>query len=92
MSEIKKKDFLFNSEEWVQGTETADPDTEVVETVENADIVLDTETSTETITEVENNDALVSISYDVHLLLVFTIITFVMSCFRSWRKNTVKGV
>lgn len=28
---------------------------------------------------------------DVHILLVLTILTFAMGCFRAWRSNVIKG-
>ena len=33
-----------------------------------------------------------AISNDVHIILVFAIVTFVMSCMRAWRNNATKGV
>lgn len=40
----------------------------------------------------ESLELLTNIYNDVHLILVFTIITFVTACFRGWRKNVIKGV
>lgn len=37
-------------------------------------------------------DTLMSISNDVHLILVLFILTFAMSCMRAWRRNSIKGV
>lgn len=33
-----------------------------------------------------------AISNDVHIIMVFTIVAFVMSCMRAWRNNATKGV
>lgn len=56
-------------------------------------MVESTQVGSETlVSEPTDNDTLLSIANDVHLILVFTIITFVMACFRGWRKNTLKGV
>jgi hypothetical protein len=33
-----------------------------------------------------------AISNDVHIIMVFVIVAFVMSCMRAWRKNATKGV
>lgn len=35
---------------------------------------------------------LTDIYNDVHIIMVFTIITFATACFRGWRKNVIKGV
>lgn len=37
-------------------------------------------------------DTLVTIANDVHLILVFTILSFAMSCMRGWRNHVLKGV
>lgn len=94
MSEIKKESIVYNPEEHLQNTETVDSGTETVEeTNDGTEIVESTQVGSETlVSEPADNDTLLSIANDVHLILVFTIITFVMSCFRGWRKNTLKGV
>lgn len=47
----------------------------------------------ESTVEVDSSiEILTQIQSDVRILVVFTIITFVMSCLRGWRKNVVKGV
>ena len=33
-----------------------------------------------------------AISNDVHIIMVFVIVAFVMSCMRAWRNNATKGV
>lgn len=94
MSEIKKESIVYNPEEYLQNTEIVDSGTETVEeTNDGTEMVESTQVGSETlVSEPTDNDTLLSIANDVHLILVFTIITFVMSCFRGWRKNTLKGV
>lgn len=94
MSEINTENLLQTETEIVESTETVDSGTETVEeTNDGTEIVESTQAGSETlVSDPANNDALLSIANDVHLILVFTIITFVMSCFRGWRKNTLKGV
>lgn len=65
------------------------------EILENTEIL--EEESMETYQEVDvgytqSMEILTQIYNDVHLILVFTIITFVTACLRGWRKNVIKGV
>lgn len=102
MSEINTENLLQTETEIIESTETVDSGTETVdsgsetveETNDGTEIVEEsTQVGSETlVSEPTDSDTLLSISNDVHLILVFTIITFVMSCFRGWRKNTLKGV
>lgn len=94
MSEINTEDLLQTETEIMENTEIVDSDTKTVEeTNDGTEIVESTQAGSETlVSDPANNDTLLSIANDVHLILVFTIITFVMSCFRGWRKNTLKGV
>ena len=94
MSEIKKENIIYNPEELLQNTEIVDSCAETVEeTNDGTEMVESTQVGSETlVSEPTDNDTLLSIANDVHLILVFMIITFVMSCFRCWRKNTLKGV
>lgn len=94
MSEFNTENLLQTEKEILDGTEAVDSGTEVVEETNNGtELVESTQVGSETlVSEPTNNDTLLSIANDVHLILVFTIITFVMSCFRGWRKNTLKGV
>lgn len=94
MSEINTENLLQTETEIIESTETVDSGSETVEeTNDETDIVESTQAGSETlVSDPANNDTLLSIANDVHLILVFTIITFVMSCFRGWRKNTLKGV
>lgn len=94
MSEINTENLLQNETENLESTEIVDSGTEVVEKANaGTDVVECTQACSETlVSDLAFNDTLSSISNDVHLILVFTIITFVMACFRGWRKNTLKGV
>lgn len=94
MSEIRTEDLLQNKKENLEGTEIIDSCTESLEETNNGtEIVESTQAGSETlVSDPADNDTLLSIANDVHLILVFTIITFVMACFRGWRKNTLKGV
>lgn len=57
-------------------------DGSVAETVESAEAVQIVDVS-ETVTNIYN---------DVHVIMVFIILTFAMSCMRAWRRNSLKGV
>ena len=94
MSEINTENLLQTETEIMESTETVDSGTETVEeTNDGTEIVESTQAGSETlVSDPAYNDTLLSIANDVHLILVFTIITFVMACFRGWRKNTLKGV
>lgn len=94
MSEIRTEDLLQNKKEDLESTQTVDSGTEIVEETNNgSELVESTQAGSETLVlDPADNNTLLSIAYDVHLILVFTIITFVMACFRGWRKNTLKGV
>ena len=94
MSEIKKESIVYSPEKYLQNTEIVDSGTETVKESNNGtEVVESTQAGSETlVSDPADNDTLLSISNDVHLILVFTIITFVMACFRGWRKNTLKGV
>ena len=94
MSEFNTENLLQTEKEILESTETVDSSTKTVEeTNDGTEIVESTQAGSETlVSDPADNDTLLSISNDVHLILVFTIITFVMACFRGWRKNTLKGV
>ena len=94
MSEIKKESIVYSPEEHLQNTEIVDSGTESLEETNNGtELVESTQAGSETlVSDPADNDTLLSVANDVHLILVFTIITFVMACFRGWRKNTLKGV
>lgn len=95
MSEINTENLLQTETEIMESTETVDSGTETVEETNDGTEVIEesTQAGSETlVSDPADNDTLLSIANDIHLILVFTIITFVMSCFRGWRKNTLKGV
>lgn len=95
MSEINTENLLQTEKEILESTETVDSGTETVEETNGGMEIVEesTQVGSETlVSEPTDNDTLLSIANDVHLILVFTIITFVMACFRGWRKNTLKGV
>lgn len=69
----------MSNEELLENTEILEEET--TETV--AEVVVDDSAMIETLTMIRD---------DVHIIMVFTIVTFVMSCFRGWRKNVVRGV
>ena len=95
MSEIHTENLLQTEKEILESTDTVDSSTETVEETNGGTEIVEesTQVGSETlVSEPTDNDTLLSIANDVHLILVFTIITFVMACFRGWRKNTLKGV
>lgn len=94
MSEINTENLLQTEKEILESTEAVDSAAEIVEeTSDGTEMVECMQVGSETlVSEPTDNDTLLSIANDVHLILVFTIITFVMACFRGWRKNTLKGV
>ena len=94
MSEINTENLLQNETENLESTEIVNSGTESLEeTNDGTEIAENTQAGSETLVyDPADNDTLLSIANDVHLILVFTIITFVMACFRGWRKNTLKGV
>lgn len=62
-----------------------------------ADVLADTEIieSTEVVSGssiVADSSSIDTIANDVHLILVFVILTFCTSCLRGWRKKALKGV
>lgn len=94
MSENNTENLLQIKKEIMEDTETTGFSTEIVEeTNDGTEIAENTQVGSETlVSDPADNDVLLSIADDVHLILVFVIITFVMSCFRAWRQNVTKGV
>lgn len=94
MSEINTENLLQNETENLESTEIFNSCTEnLEETNDGTEVIESTQASSETlVSDPADNYTLLSIANDVHLILVFVIITFVMSCFRAWRKNVTKGV
>ena len=72
----------------VDSTEVQESSSEVSETVDGAEIV----ESTEVISGSAIATDIHSMTNDVHIIMVFVIVTFVMSCMRAWRNNATKGV
>lgn len=72
--------------------------TDSTEVQESSTGISETVNGTETMesTEVVSGSAVSAdvhaISNDVHIIMVFTIVAFVMSCMRAWRNNATKGV
>lgn len=46
---------------------------------------------TETVQTVDASETLTNIYNDVHIIMVLMILTFAMSCMRSWRNVTLRG-
>ena len=68
----------MSSEEFLENTEIMEESSE-----ENVEAVVEVLAATQILEQIYN---------DVHIIMVFTIITFCMSCFRGWRRNSMKGV
>lgn len=64
------------------------------ELLENTEILEESsEADVETIVEVSADTQILEQIYnDVHIIMVLAILTFCMSCFRGWRRNSMKGV
>jgi hypothetical protein len=94
VSEINTENLLQNETENLESTEIFDSGTESLEeTNDGTEVVESLQAGSETlVSDPACNDTLQSIANDVHLILVFVIITFVMSCLRAWRQNVTKGV
>lgn len=72
----------------VDSTEVQESSSEVSETVNGAEVM----ESTEVVSGSAISADVHAISNDVHIIMVFTIVAFVMSCMRAWRDNATKGV
>lgn len=72
----------------VDSTEVPENSLDISETVNGTEIV----ESTEVISGSAIAADIHSITNDVHIIMVFVIVTFVMSCMRAWRNNATKGV
>lgn len=69
-------------------TEVQGSNSEVFETVNGTESMESTEVVSGSAISAEVHE----ISNDVHIIMVFAIVTFVMSCMRAWRNNATKGV
>ena len=71
--------------------ENTEMETQISEILPTVDGSVDTSV-TEAVQTVDASDTLSNIYNDVHIIMVFVILTFAMSCMRAWRKSTLKGV
>ncbi len=74
----------------MENTEMETQDSEVLPTVDGS--AAETVESTEAVQVVDVSETVTNIYNDVHVIMVFIILTFAMSCMRAWRKNSLKGV
>ncbi len=74
----------------MENTEIETQVSEVLPTVDGS--VVETVESTEAVQTVDASETLTNIYNDVHIIMVFIILTFAMSCMRAWRRNSLKGV
>lgn len=73
--------------------ENAEMETQVSEVLPTVDgSVAETLESTEAVQIVDVSETVTNIYNDVHIIMVFIILTFAMSCMRAWRRNSLKGV
>lgn len=73
--------------------ENAEMETQVSEVLPTVDgSVTETVESTEAVQIVDMSETVTNIYNDVHIIMVFIILTFAMSCMRAWRRNSLKGV
>lgn len=73
--------------------ESAEMETQVSEVLPTVDgSVAETVESTEAVQIVDVSETVTNIYNDVHVIMVFIILTFAMSCMRAWRRNSLKGV
>ena len=69
-------------------TEVQESSSEVSETVNGTEVI----ESTEVVSGSAISADIHTISNDVHIIMVFVIVAFVMGCMRAWRNNATKGV
>lgn len=74
----------------MENTEMETQVSEVLPTVDGS--VAETVESTEAVQVVDVSETVTNIYNDVHIIMVFIILTFAMSCMRAWRRNSLKGV
>lgn len=72
----------------VDSTEVQESNLGLSETVNGTEIV----ESTEVISGSAIATDIHSMTNDVHIIMVFVIVAFVMGCMRAWRNNATKGV
>ena len=71
----------------MQNTEMETQISEIMPTVDGS---VDTSV-TEAVQTVDSSETLTNIYNDVHIIMVLMILTFAMSCMRSWRNVTLRG-
>lgn len=71
----------------MQNTEMETQISEILPTVDGS---VDTSV-TEAVQTVDASETLTNIYNDVHIIMVLMILTFAMSCMRSWRNVTLRG-
>lgn len=70
--------------------ENTEIETQVSEILPTVDGSVDTSV-TEAVQTVDASETLTNIYNDVHVIMVLMILTFAMSCMRSWRNVTLRG-
>lgn len=70
--------------------ENTEMETQVSEILPTVDGSVDTSV-TEAVQTVDTSETLINIYNDVHVIMVLVILTFAMSCMRSWRNVTLRG-
>lgn len=74
----------------MENTEMETQVSEILPTVDGS--VAETVGSTEAVQIMDVSETVTNIYNDVHIIMVFIILTFAMSCMRAWRRNSLKGV
>lgn len=69
-------------------TEVQESSPDISETVNGTEVM----ESTEVVSGSAISADIHAISNDVHIIMVFVIVAFVMGCMRAWRNNATKGV
>lgn len=70
--------------------ESTEMETQISEILPTVDGSVDTSV-TEAVQTVDSSETLTNIYNDVHIIMVLMILTFAMSCMRSWRNVTLRG-
>ena len=70
--------------------ENKEMETQILEILPTVDGSVDTSV-TEAVQIVDASETLTNIYNDVHIIMVLMILTFAMSCMRSWRNVTLRG-
>ena len=70
--------------------ENMEMETQISEILPTVDGSVDTSV-TEAVQTVDSSETLTNIYNDIHIIMVLMILTFAMSCMRSWRNVTLRG-